>query len=91
VDILKIDQSFVEGIESTGGRRIALLRAIVELARALGLTVVAEGVETAGQAAALRRLGCPLAQGFYFAPPLRKLEIEELIRVSAGRAGEPAA
>jgi diguanylate cyclase (GGDEF)-like protein/PAS domain S-box-containing protein len=90
VDVLKIDRSFVEGVESTG-RRAALLRAIVEIARALGLTVVAEGVENARQAAALRRLGCPLAQGFYFARPLPAAEIDALLRVSSERADSPAA
>jgi diguanylate cyclase (GGDEF)-like protein/PAS domain S-box-containing protein len=90
VDVLKIDRSFVAGIEATG-RRTALLQAIVEIARALGLTVVAEGVENARQAAALRRLGCPLAQGFYFAPPLAKPDIDALLRVSEGQADSPAA
>jgi EAL domain-containing protein (putative c-di-GMP-specific phosphodiesterase class I) len=90
VQILKIDRSFVEGIELTG-RRTALLRAIVDIARALGLTVVAEGVENARQAAALRRLGCPLAQGFYFARPLPSAEIDALLQVGAGRADSPAA
>jgi diguanylate cyclase (GGDEF)-like protein/PAS domain S-box-containing protein len=90
VDILKVDRSFVEGIETTG-RRTALLRAIVEIARALGLIVVAEGVENARQAAALRRLGCPLAQGFYFARPLPEAEIDALLRVSGRQADSPAA
>jgi diguanylate cyclase len=39
------------------------------MASALGLGVIAEGVETGAQADALRRLGCPLAQGFHFGPP----------------------
>jgi diguanylate cyclase (GGDEF)-like protein/PAS domain S-box-containing protein len=90
VEVLKIDRSFVDGIEATG-RRTALLRAIIEIARALGLTVVAEGVENARQAAALRRLGCPLAQGFYFARPLPESEIDALLRVAEGRADSPAA
>jgi diguanylate cyclase (GGDEF)-like protein/PAS domain S-box-containing protein len=90
VEILKIDRTFVEGIEATG-RRAALLRAIIEIARALGLSVVAEGVENARQAAALRRLGCPLAQGFYFARPLAEHDIDALLRVTERRADSPAA
>ena len=90
VQVLKIDRSFVDGIEATG-RRTALLRAIIEIARALGLTVVAEGVENARQATALRSLGCPLAQGFYFARPLPESEIDALLRVAEGRADSPAA
>jgi diguanylate cyclase (GGDEF)-like protein/PAS domain S-box-containing protein len=90
VDTLKVDRSFMAAVEATDGRP-ALVRAIVELGRALGLTVVAEGIETAGQAAALRSLGCRFAQGFYFAPPLGEPELEELLVASAGRAGSPAA
>jgi diguanylate cyclase (GGDEF)-like protein/PAS domain S-box-containing protein len=90
VQVLKIDRSFVDGIEAAG-RRTAFLRAIIEIARALGLTVVAEGVENARQATALRSLGCPLAQGFYFARPLPESEIDALLRVAEGRADSPAA
>jgi diguanylate cyclase (GGDEF)-like protein/PAS domain S-box-containing protein len=90
VDTLKVDRSFVEGVE-VADRRAALTGAIIELGRALGLTVVAEGIETPGQAAAFRRLGCRLAQGFFFAPPLAAVEFEALMRGMSPRAGSPAA
>jgi diguanylate cyclase (GGDEF)-like protein/PAS domain S-box-containing protein len=90
VDTLKIDRSFADGVESAD-RRVALAGAIVELGRALGLTVIAEGIETDGQSEAYRRLGCRLAQGFYFAPPLAEGEVESLVRARAGRVGSPAA
>lgn len=75
VHTLKIDRSFIQSIE-TGPQRVAFVRAIVELAEALGLEVVAEGVESAAHVAAVRALGCSLGQGFYFAQPL---ELPELV------------
>ncbi len=67
VDVLKIDRSFVQDVESHAGR--ALVKAIVALSDALGLDVVAEGVESAGQARQLAALGCHIAQGYHFARP----------------------
>lgn len=67
-DVLKIDRAFVEGL----GRDPAdasIVAAVVALARALGLEVVAEGVERPDQHAAVRELGCDLGQGFLFARP----------------------
>ena len=69
VDILKIDQTFVAAIE-TADSEGSLAPAIVSLAAALGLVVVAEGVETEVQADTLRTVGCQLAQGFFFARPM---------------------
>jgi EAL domain-containing protein (putative c-di-GMP-specific phosphodiesterase class I) len=66
---LKVDCSFVRGLERDA-KDTAIVTAVVGLARALELDVVAEGVETPEQVAILRRLGCPIAQGFYFERPL---------------------
>jgi predicted signal transduction protein with EAL and GGDEF domain len=68
VDELKIDTSFVAGLGSDRPRT-AIVRAIVGLGHALGITVVAEGVENAAQAFALRALGCEFGQGFHFGRP----------------------
>jgi EAL domain-containing protein (putative c-di-GMP-specific phosphodiesterase class I) len=68
LDRLKIDRQFVSGLGTDAGAA-AIVSATVGLARALGLSVVAEGVETAEQAARLRNLGCEMAQGFYFGKP----------------------
>ena len=68
IDVLKIDRSFVSRIEERQDK--ALFRAVVELARSMYLQPIAEGVETAGQAAVLRELDCGLAQGFLFARPM---------------------
>lgn len=69
VDELKIDGSFVAAA-ARSKRDESLLRAILELGRALGLSVVAEGVETPEQAALLSSLGCELMQGWHFSRPL---------------------
>lgn len=78
VDVLKIDQRFVRGLE-TDARNADLVRAIVALARALGLTTVAEGVENERQLAALRQLGCDAAQGFLFSRPVPPDEAVKLV------------
>jgi diguanylate cyclase (GGDEF)-like protein/PAS domain S-box-containing protein len=67
VDIIKIDRTFVADLESEPG--LALVRSMVDLARALGLTTVAEGVETEGQRECLLTLGCGAAQGYFLGRP----------------------
>jgi diguanylate cyclase (GGDEF)-like protein len=66
---LKIDRSFVSGIEGRNGDAV-IVRTIIEMARTLSLTVVAEGVETERQVAFLREFGCQQAQGYFFARPM---------------------
>jgi EAL domain-containing protein (putative c-di-GMP-specific phosphodiesterase class I) len=68
LDMLKIAKSFVDGL-SRGGREASFVRMIIELARTLGVGVVAEGIETEKQASALLALGCDLGQGFYLGRP----------------------
>jgi diguanylate cyclase (GGDEF)-like protein len=75
VDVVKIDRSFVSEV-SSGARAAAFVRAILQLCRTIELRTVAEGVETAEQAASLRKLGCDMAQGFYFAHPLNPDQME---------------
>jgi len=69
VDILKIDRTFVSELKPQN-QESSLALAIVSLAGMLGLSAVAEGVETPAQAEALRNLGCPLVQGFHFSRPV---------------------
>jgi diguanylate cyclase (GGDEF)-like protein/PAS domain S-box-containing protein len=69
IDSLKIDRSFV-GAMGDDERKIKIVQSIVVLGKALGIDVVAEGVETAEQVDLLRQLGCELAQGYFFARPL---------------------
>jgi diguanylate cyclase (GGDEF)-like protein len=75
VDILKIDRSFISGPDGES-RRSVLAPAIVDLARRLGLAVVAEGIETEEQAAWVRSIGCSLGQGYLFARPLGPVALE---------------
>ncbi len=77
VTTLKIDRSFVRGLH----RRLegAIVASVASLAHSLGLDVVAEGIETPRQLAAVRALGCALGQGFLFSPPLDPVEAEALL------------
>ncbi|MEA2445922.1 MAG: diguanylate cyclase, partial [Thermoleophilales bacterium] len=69
LDTVKLDRGFVERLDRSAATR-AVVKAAIEMARALGLQVVAEGVERESQLSRLRELGCPYAQGFLFAPAL---------------------
>ena len=73
-DALKIDKSFVKGlgedVEDT-----AIVRMVIELAHTLGMEVIAEGVESRGQAALLEEMSCDLGQGYHFSKPLRPDEV----------------
>jgi diguanylate cyclase (GGDEF)-like protein len=77
---LKIDRSFVAALEE--GRTHAIVAAMVELAHALGLTAIAEGIETVEQLAMLREIGCDLGQGYWFARPAPPEEVEPLLRAA---------
>lgn len=68
VDTVKIDRSFVAGLGCDRGNS-AIVSSVIKIADVLDLDVVAEGVETESQHQALRSMGCPLAQGYYFARP----------------------
>lgn len=75
---LKIDRVFVRDL-GTSARVDALVTSTIQLGRTLGLTTVAEGVETDEQAGILRSLGCDLLQGFLFSPPVPADQIELLL------------
>jgi diguanylate cyclase (GGDEF)-like protein len=70
IDVLKIDRSFVSEMLKDADS-VAIVRAILSLAEALGMATTAEGIESAALAGALTELGCSYGQGFYFARPLR--------------------
>jgi diguanylate cyclase (GGDEF)-like protein len=82
VDVLKIDRSFVSGITDTS-EAVALVHAMVQLGKALGLETVAEGVETDGQRAQLAAENVDTAQGFLFARPLEVEAVSRLLEDSA--------
>jgi EAL domain-containing protein (putative c-di-GMP-specific phosphodiesterase class I) len=83
---LKIDRSFVTDVD-TNPSTATITRAIINLAGNLQMGVIAEGVETAGQAEALYAQGCTAMQGFYFYQPVTARCIGELLR---GNAHKPA-
>ena len=78
-EIIKIDQSLVS-LVATDARAEAVVTGITDLARRLGATCIAEGVEQPEQLAHLRQMGCQLAQGFHFSPGLPVAELEALLR-----------
>jgi EAL domain-containing protein (putative c-di-GMP-specific phosphodiesterase class I) len=78
VDIIKMDGVFVAGLGHDPANEL-LVAAVIGLAHGLGLTVVAEGGETAEQHRALTRLGCDACQGFYFARPMAAAALDILI------------
>jgi EAL domain-containing protein (putative c-di-GMP-specific phosphodiesterase class I) len=83
IDVLKLDRSFVSRIDRDPKSR-ALFESVVAIGRALGLDVVAEGVETPAQLGALRGAGCGFAQGFLLARPMRLAELTDLLCDGAG-------
>jgi diguanylate cyclase (GGDEF)-like protein len=78
LDAIKLDRAFVEHLADRSEDE-AIVRAVVEMAGALGLDVVAEGVETADQLEAVAELGCSHAQGFYFAHPTPPEQVPDLL------------
>jgi diguanylate cyclase (GGDEF)-like protein len=79
LDYLKIDKRLVEDIEG-GARDQVVVRSVIDMARSLGLEVIAEGVETESQLALLAREGCTLYQGFLCSPPVEAEALAELVR-----------
>jgi diguanylate cyclase (GGDEF)-like protein/PAS domain S-box-containing protein len=82
VDALKVDQSFTRELATDQGTA-AIVAAVCAMGHALGMTVIAEGVEDAAQLAALRALAADHAQGYYFAQPLAYDQIPEVAAVGA--------
>jgi diguanylate cyclase (GGDEF)-like protein/PAS domain S-box-containing protein len=87
VSVLKIDRSFIDSVTTDADSR-AIVRSIVQLAEALGLDTVAEGIETAENAAVMLELGCSVGQGWLWSPAV---PADELSRVAAGWAHRVAA
>jgi len=83
MDMVKIDKSFVDGLGEKP-EDTAIVKAVISLARALGLRTVAEGIETSEQLERLRDLGCELGQGYYFSGALPAYEANALLLASAG-------
>jgi EAL domain-containing protein (putative c-di-GMP-specific phosphodiesterase class I) len=78
VDCIKIDQSFVAGV-AADTFDAAIVQSVVDLAHAVGLSVVAEGVETPAQLECLRQMGCDQAQGYLFSQPRPAQDLETVL------------
>ncbi len=90
VDVVKIDRSFVSQSVTSAHHRV-LIEAVVKVARSLGMTTVAEGVETAEQAGLLATLDCDKSQGYFYARPLPAEEATAWLRARADRTMRRAA
>ena len=88
-DVLKIDRSFIARM-TEGDQPLQIVRTIVELARVMGMDVVAEGIETREQYNMLRQLGCRYGQGFLFARPAPAETVSRMLRLPGRILPEPA-
>ena len=86
LDTLKIDRSFISNLVG-GARELAIVGALINLARDLGIEPVAEGIESASQRDVLIGKGCRIMQGYMFSRPLTAAALTELLTTS----NEPAA
>ncbi|HEV7459049.1 MAG TPA: EAL domain-containing protein [Solirubrobacteraceae bacterium] len=94
IQTVKVDRAFVRGLDDDDNQDAAIIEAVASLAHALGLSAVAEGIETETQRRKSRELGCDLGQGFLFASPQPAAEMTALLehrhgrmRLVAGRSG----
>jgi EAL domain-containing protein (putative c-di-GMP-specific phosphodiesterase class I) len=78
VDTLKLDKSFVDGV-TDGGQHAAIATAVVQMAKALGLDAIAEGIESREQAECLVQLGYRSGQGFHLLPPKPADELDDIL------------
>jgi diguanylate cyclase (GGDEF)-like protein/PAS domain S-box-containing protein len=79
IDTLKIDQSFIRGVESAANGA-AIIRAITTMGHSLGMSVIAEGVETPEQLEIVRGVGCDSVQGYLYSRPVPAAEVAALLR-----------
>jgi EAL domain-containing protein (putative c-di-GMP-specific phosphodiesterase class I) len=84
--MLKVDRSFVQGVEHDA-KDAAITANLASLAHALGLLAVAEGIESDGQLASVRELGCDVVQGFLFAKPVPAEDLRRVLVEHGSSAG----
>jgi diguanylate cyclase (GGDEF)-like protein len=88
IDVLKIDKSFIDGIDTHPDRAV-LVNTVLRMGRALRLRTVAEGIEDADQLELLQRLGCQRGQGFYLSEPLPADAVEGFLARTAAVSASP--
>jgi EAL domain-containing protein (putative c-di-GMP-specific phosphodiesterase class I) len=75
---IKVDRTFVQGAAQGSAESLAIINAVVAMAKSLDMTTTAEGVETAEEAELIRNLGCDKIQGYYFGRPMPSVEAQRL-------------
>ena len=83
IDVIKVDMTFTQNVVSSNVDR-AIISSVVTLSKSLGLSTLAEGVETREQLQVIKELGCDLAQGYYFGKPMSEEEAEALLNKEKG-------
>jgi EAL domain-containing protein (putative c-di-GMP-specific phosphodiesterase class I) len=86
VDVVKLDRSFVQGLD-VSQVDTAIVSAVVDLTRTIGMTTVAEGVETEGQLARLVEMGCPVLQGYLLARPMSAADFSSFLLARPTKRG----
>jgi EAL domain-containing protein (putative c-di-GMP-specific phosphodiesterase class I) len=86
IDVLKIDRSFISRLRSER-QDVAIVQAVIALARGLQMEVTAEGIETNEQLTQLEQLGCDNGQGYYFGRPMAAESVTLVLSEHLGRAG----
>ena len=86
LDTIKVDRSFVTDLD-VRDPNVGIIRAVVSLAHGLGITVVAEGIETDEQARRLRELGCDMGQGYAWAHPAEPVRVGQFLKLRLGGGG----
>jgi EAL domain-containing protein (putative c-di-GMP-specific phosphodiesterase class I) len=90
VTTIKVDRSFVQGLQHPGSRSEPIVRAILDLAHGLGMEAIVEGVETADQEGLLRQMGATLAQGYRWGRPLEAADVPAWLRSAPAPEPGPA-
>jgi EAL domain-containing protein (putative c-di-GMP-specific phosphodiesterase class I) len=89
LDALKLDRGFITSL-ATSREAAAIVRAVTDMARTLGFTVVAEGIETEAQGQVVEALGCEVGQGFLYARPVAPGDVPAVVEALDARLGGPA-
>lgn len=87
-DVIKLDKDFLSAPEEAGtdsAKEKIIITSVIEMAKKLHITTVAEGVETKAQCEMLKTLGCDIAQGFYYARPMQEKRFMELLGISGSK------
>lgn len=79
MDVIKIDKSFIDQIDEMDPKATAVIDAVIQMARRLGMQTVAEGIETAEQCRYLRARNCTIGQGFFFSQPVAAEKVPALL------------